>query len=271
MYRRPSVVFPDFIALTVVAGALFSITVATLADNEAQQQRTQNAAQLRTIHQGMFTFANSNEEIFPDMDPVRRILENSGEKTGGSGHGDSTEARFWILIHGDYITPEDALAPADERATAYVTPDDESQVTPVTHENYSYAMLDITGEPGEVPIYRPGATREWRQSTNPMGIVMSDRNCADPTEDRAAPTSIWHNEEWHGNVLWSDGHVTYDETHIFETRYGNGKPNVDDDGNGTDNLFTEDAHSATDAMMTFSRDNDGNERAVPGVIEDDEE
>lgn len=274
MRHRTAFTLTDLIAGTTIAAVLLTITAATFADNRTTRQQRQNATQLRGIHQGLVTYANRNKEHFPGLNSKGEILPNDDEETGSSGAGDTPEARYWIMLTRDYMTPAYAMAPIDSRAVEY---DPGEGADPwVTHVNYSFAMLDISGESGEGPD-AGGRAAEWTQSLNTQSIVLSDRNCANIIEDDAEPSSIWNDEEWHGHVLWNDNHVSYEETHHFETRYGNGRLFTDQgDGNaGLDNLFADDddseGNSGTDALMTFSRDEDGNERAVPRVVEDDDE
>lgn len=261
MRHRPAFALSDLIAGMVVVAALLATTAATFADNRTARQQRQNATQLRGIHQGLFTFGNSNKEKYPGQNSRGDTIEDSEINTGNSGDGETTEARIWIMLDGNFFTPEYAIAPVDDRAVAYDPGTDPTQV-PVTHEHYSHAMLDIS-------TIAPARRAEWAQTLNTQAIVMSDRNCTDLNEDD--PTSIWDEEAWAGHILWNDNHVELAADHIHETRYANGDLNVDEDGDSTDDLFTIDTNDASDALMTFSRDEAGNERAVPRVIEDEDE
>lgn len=269
MHHRSAFALPDLLATTIIVGTLLALTAATLADNDTRRQREQNATQLRGIHQGLTTFANSNKENYPGLDSRSNILENSDADTGDSGDGDTPEARFWILLSSDFIAEHYAIAPIDQRAEVYVQPQQQrgrrrGAARPMTHVNYSYALLDISGDASD-------RTAEWQQSLNWQSIVVSDRNCADLNEEGADPTSIWDETAWAGHVLWNDNHVEYTADDIHETRYANGELNIDENGDSTDHLFTSDTEEGSDAYMTFSRDEDGNERAVPRVIEDEDE
>jgi hypothetical protein len=104
---------------------------------------------------------------------------------------------------------------------------------------------------------------------NSQAIIMSDRNCTDITTSE--PVSIWHDDEWRGVVLWNDNHAAYEIDYVQETQYGTGEPNIDGDREPTDDIFTFDTNDGADALMTFSKDEDGNERAVPRIVEDNDE
>ncbi len=260
MRHRRAFALTDLLASLAALAALLSVTAVTLADNGTDRDRRQNATQLRGIHQGMVTWANSNKDFFPGMNSRGNIIENSPEDTGNSGNGDTAEARYWLMIYGDFFTPEYALNPVDTRAVGAVSPQ-RGPMGAVTYDNYSYAMLDIAGD-------APNRHSEWSQTLNPQAIVLSDRNCSDLNEEE--PFSVWDEEAWAGHILWNDNHVEFSADSIQETRYGSGDLNVDDNGDSFDDLFTIDTNDGADALMTFSKDDDGNERAVPGVIENED-
>lgn len=201
-----------------------------------------HSSQLRGIHQGLVTFANSNKEHFPGLDSKGNILFDSEEETGLSGAGDTVAARYWIMIDGYFFTPEYAIAPSDDDARVAELEYERGEPTPpvvcnATVMNYSYAMLSIEGEPGKAPESVDRAA-EWQQSFNQEAIVLADRNTGVNATDRV---DSYHSEDgarqWSGSVLWNDGHVTFEKTHILETRYGSGPVHMDADGEPTDNLF----------------------------------
>lgn len=161
--------------------------------------RMQNSTQLRGIHQGLVTYANSNNEYFPG-------LSKSGEDDRIA-----VEQRFQILLEGDYITPEYAMSPSEtEPLTVWDGWDQIDDIEPVTPNHYSYAMLQIPKEGGR--------RFEWSQTLNSQAIVISDRNLG----TKAEPASIHGDPDgpWIGSVLWNDNHVAFEKSDDFETHYG---------------------------------------------------
>ena len=268
MRKRSAFALTDLLVAILVVAVLLTITAATLADNGTRRQRRLNTMHLRGMHQGLVTFSFSNKYNFPGLDATGNILADSDQDTGGSGDGDTTEARFWIMLTGNFFTPEYALIPFDRKMTAYEESDDPQEVVPVTYENYSYAMLDITGDPGG-SADASNRHAEWQLSLNTQAIVMSDRNCSDLEEEE--PISIWNDEEWHGAIVYNDTHVSYESDTVFETRYGNGQLNVDANDDPTDFLFTDDTANGDDALMTHSKDEDGTERAITRFTQEEDE
>lgn len=261
MHPRPAFALPDLVASVAGLAVLLSVSAAVLAEDEVTEQRLQNSTQLRGIHQGLVVYANSNKEKFPGLDSRGDTLENGPETTGNSGDGETTEARFWILVEHDFVTPEYIQSPREESWERCWDPGF-AETAPIVYENYSYAMLDIAQDASN-------RRAEWTQSLNTLAVVLSDRNCSDLNEQE--PFSIWNDEEWHGSVLWNDNHVGYEETQVLETRYGTGKANLNEDGEPTDDLFTLETSTGDEALMTYSRDEDGSERAVPRYVDEEED
>jgi len=195
-----------FLAVMVVTVAI----AVSDANTRRPHRRMQNSTQLRGIHQGLVTYANSNNNWFPGID------------YHGEDQGISVETRFQILLEDDYITPEYAISPTETEDIS-----EWEMEGPITKGNYSYAMLQIPEQGGR--------RTEWSQTLNSQAIVLSDRN----TGTKARPISI-HNDEndtdWRGSVLWNDNHVGFENTDSFETFYGEPKQG-DRELNPDDRLF----------------------------------
>ncbi|XAL98274.1 DUF4190 domain-containing protein [Phycisphaeraceae bacterium D3-23] len=242
------------ILLSAVFGLVFVVMVWGNYNGGHRRGPHPNTTQLRGIHQGLVTFANSNKENFPGLDAKGNILANSAADTGMSGDGDTTEARFWILLTGNFFTPEYAISPSEtENVTEYIEPTAPNIATAVEFnagpgvKNYSYAMLSINGQPGQPPT-APGRSAEWLQSLNTQAIVMSDRNTGSNITTDINSIHSQTPGNWKGSVLWNDNHVAFEQSHYFETRYGSGAAFVDI-GNGDADL---------DHVFALDNDPDGN-------------
>lgn len=202
--------------------------------------KMQQATYLRGTHMGLVTYANSNKEHMPGLDSMGHILADS-ERTGFSGDGDTVQARYWILFDGDFIVPEYAIAPrdTDPLVTEY-DPGFGEIAAPVrwdaTVSHYSFAMLSIDGEPGSAPEAETRA-EEWTSWIGAQAVVMSDRNLGTNATTGVQTNYADKAGEFLGSVLWNDNHVSFEKTHILETRYGSGPVYIDADGEPTDNLF----------------------------------
>ncbi|MEM9416083.1 MAG: hypothetical protein AAGA29_11510 [Planctomycetota bacterium] len=230
------------VALVVIM-LLIAILLPALGAARRTAKRMQNSTQLRGIHQGMVTYANSNRDHFPGLDAMGNILPN-GIDTGNSGDGDTVEARYWILLNNGFITPEYAISPSE------VAPMIEWGAGPVQSMNYSYALLSIDGSPGASPgtgdPLVPHRWNEWAQSLNTQAVVGGDRNTG--TNATSGVQSIHTSQpgEWKGSVLWNDNHVSFESTPVVATRYDSGAMN------NQDNLF--EAAGDTDAYLIHQGD-----------------
>ncbi|MGB1126710.1 MAG: hypothetical protein ACPG4Q_16025 [Phycisphaeraceae bacterium] len=192
---------------------LVTVMVVVTNANTRHRHPHRNSSQLRGIHQGLVTFANSNKNWFPGIHPDGTTLDLS------------VEFRFQTLIEDDYITPEYAISHSE---TEKIEPWEDMN-TPITKNNYSFAMLQL-------PEDEDGRRHEWAQTLNSQAIVVSDRNRG----SKNSPSSIHTNrgdKDWSGRVLWNDNHVQFEHSDVFETKYGSGQLNLKDQLFESNGLF----------------------------------
>ena len=243
--RHAGFTFTDLLVTMALIAVMLSVHATVNAGSRSAAQRMQNSTQLRGIHQALVTFANSNRNNFPGLTSYGQILVD-GRDTGNSGAGDTVQARYWLLLTSDFITPDYAISPLE---SADMTPyNDLRDAGPVLWEgrgvrNYSFAFLGYQAGDGEgdsddagLPIDLASVPRvaEWQQTLNSQAIVVSDRNTG--LDERLRVNSIHTDRrgQWQGSVLWNDNHVGFEETQYFQTKYANGLLNDDRPG---DNLF----------------------------------
>ena len=239
--------------MIVLVMVVVSFNVPVDAAARRTARRMQNSTQLRGIHQALVTFANANKDQFAGFDSRGQILANGNETTGNSGDGDTVQARYWILLEGDFFTPEYAISPS-EVANVFEARQDGNQVEVIKWDDdvkhYSYAMLGIKGNAGQKPDAAfKGRGQEWRTTLNTQAIVLTDRNSGTNATDQVESIHTGDRGDWQGGVLWNDNHVGFEMYQYFETKYGNGRLNVDDFDTPTDNLFSSDADPAGDVGM----------------------
>ena len=231
----------------IITPLLIAILLPALGAARRTARRMQNSTQIRAVHQGMVMYSNSNLNNFPGLTASGDILAD-GIDTGNSGHGNTPQARFWILMNGQFFTPDYAVSPSE---TAAITP--WSGTGYVTQDNYSYAMLSFgksgvpTGTPAAYTTDPATADRasEWSQTLNSQAVVISDRNIGSNTSTNIQ--SI-HTDpgSWKGSVLWNDNYVGFEMSHLMSaTKYGGGSMN------SQDHLF-EDA-GPSDALMVWDK------------------
>ena len=246
--RKSGFTLIELLVVISIIALLIAILLPALGAARRTARRMQNSTQLRGIHQGLVTFANSNKNNFAGLDSKGDALVDGADTTGSSGNGEEVEARYYILLDGDYFTPEYAISPSETaNVTEYV---ESATATPnavtftAATKHYSYAMLQFaaSGTPRAVTSATAPRAAEWKQTLNSQAIVVSDRNLGNNTGTELQSV---HSEagEWSGSVLWNDNHVGFENEVEFETKFANGRLN---DGTTADNLFL-DANTGTNA------------------------
>jgi hypothetical protein len=181
----------------------------------------------------MVTHAQSNKGYYPGItskgDAWTLGADNISGKSGGN-----VQARFAILIEGDFVTPDYVLHPNDPEPHTAFNP---SGTDPFDIEHYGYALLELTNNTNPGPNAAMNTTRsvksrmEWSETMNSQAIVISDRlidvgSFGDPT----TYTGVWSDKpgesEW--GVVWNDNHTTAENVALFETNYA-GIRNTSDD------------------------------------------
>lgn len=229
------------ITLTIIATAIAILLPALGAARRTAHCPVSNT-QTRGIHQGFVTYAQSNkvagqDGFFPGLDSKGQIVPD-GEFTGLSGDGATPGARLWMMLEGNYLTPDYIVSPADMRAVEVEVLPNSKHFAPITPQNYSYAMQHLTGTSNE--------SAEWSETLSTSAIVLSARAIGTGPNDIS---SVWTDPgsgDWRGEVVRNDNSTAYESIHAFsDTRYGEGNVNA------TDDLFA-DAPDADDAYLVHA-------------------
>ena len=251
--RKSGFTLIELLVVISIIALLIAILLPALGAARRTARRMQNSTQIRGIHQGLVTFANSNRNNFAGLNSKGQVLGNTDRNTGNSGFGDEVQARMWILLRGDFFSPVYAISPSESYNVTEYDPMDDPTRNAVEwssngERNYSYAMLQFTRDNQQIGgatnpafgINNNTAQRasEWKQTLNSQAVVITDRNVGSGagTQVNSGAQSIHTDEagEWRGSVLWNDNHVGFESEQFFETKYGNGQLNRQGDN---DNIF----------------------------------
>ncbi|MEM9418293.1 MAG: hypothetical protein AAGA25_04440 [Planctomycetota bacterium] len=195
--------------------------------------------QSRGIHQGFVTYAQSNKApgqdgFFPGLDRTGNIVPD-GDDTGFSGDGSVPGSRMWMMLEGNFFTPDYMMSPADERAIEVEFLEDSQRFAPIKPENHSYALQFIVGTPNE--------TIEWSETLKTDAIVLAGRAIGTGPDNIS---SVWTDPgsgDWRGDLVRNDNSTTFAKKHVFEdTQFGDG------DVNPLDDVFADDP-DADDAFL----------------------
>lgn len=198
-----------------------------------------NNTQLRGIHQGLVTWSQSNKRggndgYYPGLNSSGDV-EPDGPLTGHSGDGAVPGARLWIMLNGNFVTPEDIFNPRDNR-TEKITRDPATGIyPPVTHEDFSHAFQSLAGH--------PAVKAEWKETLNTSTLIMGDRAIGTGPADISSVWTEPGSGDWRGAVVHGDNSTGFTTDHVFtNTKYG-GEP-----VNPIDDIFEEDS-AAADAFL----------------------
>ncbi|MEM9915117.1 MAG: hypothetical protein AAF911_09155 [Planctomycetota bacterium] len=242
------------VAVVLIVSALVAVMLPMLGSRGGGSRMMMNNVQLRGIHQGFVTFAQSNkiggsDGYFPGLDGSGQVVPD-GPSTFYSGDGTHPAARLVMLLNGNYFTPEYMINPADIQAQEVEFMGPASEYERLDNSHFSYAMLGLAealakDDEGNFAAGDDTRAVEWRETLNTSAIVMSDRAIG---TGRADLSSVWTDAgsgDWRGGVVHNDNSTMFETTAEFEqTKYGNALANA------FDHIF-EDAPAESDALMVF--------------------
>ena len=228
--------------LSIFTSILMAIAILLPALGAARRtaRQMQNSTQIRGVQQAMVTFAQNNQEEYPGLDGFGKLVAD-GPDTLYSGGGGTVEARFALMLSQAFFTGDYATSSAETGKIDWIS-------GPVTSQNYSFSLLQITdsddGAGGAPTGSHAGRIEEWQDTINTEAIVVSDR-AKGPDIQNVYSVHVkkpYGGSDWRGSVAHNDNSVSFESSHVvWNTRYGSGPLNSQDD------LFAEDGPPATGA------------------------
>ncbi len=247
IHRRAFTIIELLVVIAIIA-VLIGLLFPALGAIKRNARQTENNTLVRNIIQSMIAYSESRRGFFPGFDGFE-FADNTADTSGPSAYGQNPEARYWILLTENYTTGDALISPSETKIPW--------QNGPVTEDNYSFAMLNLSTNPTNTNPTTQDAYRreEWRNQQNPQAVLVSDRlaetSSIVPTAGAPQTYLSIHDGseegEWIGSIGFGDLTVEFSDTPIVTTRYAGQRNDSDDifndgDGNGVANK---------NALMTY--------------------
>lgn len=211
----------ELLVVVSIIALLIAILLPALGKARESARKLQNMTQVRGIQQGFFTHSQDNKGWFAGIQSsgakelgADTFLHQDNIKNwnqGGQLAGSYVEARWIVLLNGDFVPPDYLVSPAEIRES--VQPYDESQ-TYTTGQYFSSFALPLLVNPQAQNIVATGRAGEWRDNANGGSPVASDRLLNEPGVVNTDPTkhqSIWMDRlgQWQGSVSYNDNSTEF--------------------------------------------------------------
>jgi len=245
----------ELLVVIAIIALLIGILLPALGKARLTAQQTVNSTQLRSIHQSLAIFADTNRDwytgyVASDNDWLRpyslSVEDREDLITSVDMPGTYIDVRFGELVRQELVEPEVLIHPA-EKDPKEIWPANVPQNVPwepddiFDFKNYSYALNELGfPDPPSVSNSNPAApnnaykdAREggWKNTGNSKTPLVSDRlyRLQGPN---GTPGREWNFEDYIGmfsdkrgrlayGLAWNDGHVTLEKSPLIgDTFFG---------------------------------------------------
>ncbi len=217
----------ELLVVISIIALLIAILLPALGAARVAASQMVSSTQARGIQQGMVIFSQGNKEWYPGIDSNGDVSAAADNRA--NLHGGNVEARFALLIQGDFVTPDYLIQDRDPQPHEAYDLGDTSSGNRFDIEHYSYAML--ANFRGGTSAFNNGTTakylkKAWRDTNNSQTPIIGDRIVRVANSQFNRPENyetVWSNGqtgEVKFGVAWNDNHTEFTTEPIFATQIG---------------------------------------------------
>ncbi|XAL98302.1 prepilin-type N-terminal cleavage/methylation domain-containing protein [Phycisphaeraceae bacterium D3-23] len=225
MLKRGFTLIELLVVISIIA-LLIAILLPALGAARKSARLMQNATQVRGQQQGLVIFGQENKGYYPGINSKGDLFIAAADNISDKP-GNMVQARFALLLEGDFISADYLISPAENNEEYVHEPYSTGSGSSFRSNNYSYAMLEL----GNVhPRFQNETTigyhrtREWNtENISSTVIVIGDRLLSyDPSPFVLENYRNIHNGDggkYIASQVFNDGHAETISTFITETEY----------------------------------------------------
>lgn len=206
-FNRAFTLIELLVVISIIA-LLIAILLPALGAARESARQMQNSVNLRSLHQATVIYAEENKGFYQGLTSKGDVmttaqLEADANVPAGTFaflNGTSVVPRFAVLAYQDVVAAEHLISPKDTDRFAWA-----GAPTLFTHQNISYAMLDIF-------VDNSPARKSWRNDLSALTPINSDRSTRGTPGPSTVGESLWSEDIWQGGLVWNDGHTTFENS-----------------------------------------------------------
>jgi len=243
MRKRHGFTLIELLVVIAIITLLMGILLPALANARRAAQTVKDSTQLAQIHKGMVTFSRQFDGIFPKPGIINPLAFN-GVETPGLGSEDisknTSQNLYSACIAQNFFGTEIVVSPSEVNGRVLAKNDyNHERYQPIQDtywdgdntgvyngwsagefacdvddiSNTSYAHSTLTGKRGR---------EQWRDNVDSEWAMLGNRGVENgtltPAIYEASLTLQFHagRRSWEGNIAYSDGHVTLEDSFVKE-------------------------------------------------------